>query len=464
MPTKCLRLVLAFVGMLVFGPAAFAGYAQVSVPPGITGAPGGYGYVAANSSDYFGAGVRLNTTLNVGRQVTVPALMRFAANAPIYAARSAFLNPYAIAATGVAWLASECIAYDGSWHIVCGPDLNASNYPVSVGRYALVEGLKYYAESPACEAYATYYNRIYPSSVFTVDTASYSSFTFYCRLKNASKSNPSSYFFSTYGLPTYADTACPSGWYITPAGCVQTPPPVQINEEDFVTKVAPKIDPAKIPEYIPDFKPIPLDNPILNPDENGNPKPIVVPTGDPYPVPNTDPQKYRQPIVTVVPSPTTSEPWRVDLQPGTREALDPSTLTSTTPDPASPATPSEFITCGLPGTPACAIKEDGTPDQAAVDAKNIPQALDEHQTSQEETIPQVSGTGDKGFLDGFKDFFLLPPLAACSPFQLPEFRGQAMGQLDPCEVVDGVRSVMGYIWALTALWLCIGMVRKVIVS
>lgn len=459
MPTKCLRLVLAFVGMLVFGPAAFAGYAQVAVPPGIVGSPGGYGYAAANASEMYGASVRVNAALSVGREVTIPAVMRFAANAPLYAARSAFLNPYAIAATGVAWLATECIAYDGGqWQIVCGPELNTENYPVSSGYVSAVwngGGPFYDADSFCTYALSYYKSRGYPSATQT--GCSQTSTAFRLDFNTGSTNTFASVNFSS-------SSSCPSGWYVTPAGCVQNPPPVDINQADFETRVSPKIDPAKIPDYFPEFKPIPLDNPILNPDQNGNPQPIVVPTGDPYPVPNTNPQKYRQPIVTVVPSPTPSEPWRVDLQPGHREALNPSDLTTTTPNPAAPPTPSEFITCGLPGTPACKINEEGTPDQAAVDVKNIPQALDEYKESEDEAIPQVSGTGDKGFLDGFKDFFLLPPLAACSPFQLPQFRGQAMGQIDPCEVVEGVRSVMGYIWALTALWLCIGMVRKVIVS
>lgn len=68
----------------------------------------------------------------------------------------------------------------------------------------------------------------------------------------------------------------------------------------------------------------------------------------------------------------------------------------------------------------------------------------------------VSEYGDKGFLSGWNVFFAAPAVVACSPFVLP----RNMGSIDPCPVVDGVRTVMGYLWALGGLWLCIGMVRK----
>lgn len=57
-----------------------------------------------------------------------------------------------------------------------------------------------------------------------------------------------------------------------------------------------------------------------------------VPTGDPIPIPNTNPQQYRQPYVDIVPSPTVDNPWRVDVKPGETTSTNPNPVENPAPD------------------------------------------------------------------------------------------------------------------------------------
>lgn len=112
----------------------------------------------------------------------------------------------------------------------------------------------------------------------------------------------------------------------------------------------------------------------------------------------------------------------------------------------------EQVACGAPGQPKCGIDESGTPkDYTGKDG------LTEWKAAVDSNRAQIKDSGG-GVFDGFAVFFSAPPVAACSSFALPN----DYGSLDPCPVVDGVRGVMGYIWALGALFLCIGWIREAI--
>lgn len=112
--------------------------------------------------------------------------------------------------------------------------------------------------------------------------------------------------------------------------------------------------------------------------------------------------------------------------------------------------------CGLPGSPACKIDETGTPG-AATDAKYTPK-LDKAKTDQDGLRETAGGSADKGFFANWQSFFVTPPLATCQVYELPN----SIGSINPCPVVDGVRSFMAFLWAITALWAGIKMVREVI--
>lgn len=139
----------------------------------------------------------------------------------------------------------------------------------------------------------------------------------------------------------------------------------------------------------------------------------------------------------------------------TGETVDQSTKTEA-PTPAEPQ-----ITCGLPDTPICAVKvnEDDTPE--VLPKTEYEPLADKVKQSQEEGLERMKTPGDTSALfAGWNVFFSAPPFASCSPIVLPAFKGASMGSLDPCPVVDGMRQVMGYIWAVAGLFLCLGMVRQ----
>ena len=148
---------------------------------------------------------------------------------------------------------------------------------------------------------------------------------------------------------------------------------------------------------------------------------------------------------------TTTTTTNVTINNTTGDVIDSSTTVT---ESAPPAEPVE--TCGLPGKPACKIDETGTPD--SVDADEYTPGLDDYKQKAGELTTTVSGADDKTFFASWSSIFVTPPLAACTPFLLP----RDMGSLDPCPVVDGVRTVMAYIWAVTAFWLSLGMIRRVI--
>ncbi len=299
---------------------ASAGYAQPSPPSGWGGTPGSWTYRAANASQWLNGTVRTNAALNVGgRTVLIPAALRVSANAGTFASRWMFSNPLLLTAAGAAWLASQYITWDaaqGSWVY---SDPAAQSYPQSTGfdyKYEYqVAGAWSYTYASACSNYASAYNALNGSlyvSAYSVDAQNRCAVTYRQRSTNA--------HYSDFNIgPSSRNSSCPVGWYVTSAGCVQTPPPLNVNqtEEEFVQRVSPQIQPEEIPEWLPPAVPLPVDNPVINPsdDPQPQPRPLRIPLGEPQPIPNTDPQQYRQPVIRVSPAPSPSSPWQLDLTP-----------------------------------------------------------------------------------------------------------------------------------------------------
>jgi len=118
--------------------------------------------------------------------------------------------------------------------------------------------------------------------------------------------------------------------------------------------------------------------------------------------------------------------------------------------------------CGSPGQPVCAVKVDekGTPEGAGTTYDVAKAKMDETKGKNDEQLAKAAGQGDKGFLEPVRSLFWSPPIAACEPVALPSsFQGLS---LDPCGVVDGARGLMGFLWAAGGLFVCLGMVKKVI--
>jgi len=116
-------------------------------------------------------------------------------------------------------------------------------------------------------------------------------------------------------------------------------------------------------------------------------------------------------------------------------------------------------TCGYPGGPPCKIDETGTPEKAAEKVYNP--LADAVKASKDSGTDKMAGTSDKsGLFSGWTMFWSAPAVVQCAPYQLPNWNGQSMGALDPCGVVDGVRTIMAYIWSLAGLFMCLGFVRE----
>jgi hypothetical protein len=332
-------------------PKAHAGYAQVAPPTGWAAGGGStYGTVtgrlaaaaASNGSSYWTSSTVINAG---GRAITVPAAGRFAANAGKYAARGLMVNPLAIGVAGAAWLASECVSYNNGWELTCGgtPPKPSDGYVYSLSglnsatynRPTREEACSDLAEMSEAVAHGVGNSEV--SSVY-VDLNT-------CRISYKDRWDGRTYKYDAGFNPRPAD--CPAGWYVTPAGCVSTPPPQKLTPEDVENKMAPKTIPPEVFPNIPNT-PIPIGPPSVNPSSPPDiaPQPFHVPNGTPSAVPNSNPQTWDHPIITVTPAPTVDDPWRVVTTPRTVRRNTPAPLTDPVTgdipgaDPLAPIDPS----------------------------------------------------------------------------------------------------------------------------
>lgn len=305
------------------GPA-FAGYAQATPPSGWSagGGTGGAftGTKAANGSTFLSGSVSTNASLNVGgRAVSIPASMRFAANAPRVAAAAVMLHPgIRTAATVAGWLGLAGLVYDQASGLWKKPDTSA---PKSDGLSWVVGNVPIpspynYGQESAC-AYANGYFGYQHGGISGM----------YCLRKNPDGSTTGwAYMGANSGSPS-----CPNNWYITPAGCVQTPPPRTLTQQEAIEELTRHPMPADVPKYIP--VPLPVEQPNI--------QPVFVPTGDPVTNPNFNPSQEPstsnppkiQPGVDVKPAPTPGSPWQVETTPVNRPVVDPSAPPSREPEP-----------------------------------------------------------------------------------------------------------------------------------
>lgn len=323
------RLAKLVTAALLLGVgAAHAGYAQLAPPAGFGGSAGNWTFApSANDVRYGGTAYSPNALRVPGTSATMPAAFRFAANAPRIAAAAIFMNPYVRAGVGIAtWLGIAGIIWDAvnqKW-VVPGDE-----YPVSTGTRYLTNpqgtGQQYNTAVDACKAMIAGgafggTGWLNPKFVGASETTCFADVT---HPVDGSHMTDQRIIYSLSG-----NANCPSGWYVTPAGCVQTPPMKEVGKEQFEDLLTPKPMPDTVPWELPKPTPLPVEQPVINPDAVPNPvpRPLFVPTGDPVSNPQYDPnaapgpdnQPWIQPGVRVNPSPTPSEPWRVDLQPVNR--------------------------------------------------------------------------------------------------------------------------------------------------
>lgn len=312
----------------LFCSFAHAGYAQARPPSGWS--PGTYAPSANDSS--FGRVIHSPngpTTIVGGQAVKMSASYRLAANAPRIAAAVIFSNPYVRTGLAIAsWLSTANLVWDEaskSWKSTA-PDPNAL---LSDGKNYYVVGYTNQTTATSPDGACTKFVQMVGNATYTITADNFSSWkcTVVKKLPDGSTDWVSVY--TAVSVPS----SCPAGWFVTSAGCVQTPPPKQVSPQQFEDALAPKPMPERVPFELPQPTPLPIEHqPFINPLPGPDPQhlPRFVPSGDPVPNPNYDPnaapgpnnQPYTQPGTRVVPSPTPSQPWRVDLQPVNRPQAD----------------------------------------------------------------------------------------------------------------------------------------------
>ena len=332
---------------------AHAGYAQLANPQGFGGSSGSFTYAANAANDrVYGRVIHQagGLTANVaGQSVKMAAAYRLAANAPRFAARAVFMNPYVAVGIGVAaWLGGKYI-----WNDVEKRWEGAENTTGILWR-------------------ADYGGASYASSWFTSKEAACAG-----ALSAMKTDNPNAVFGSITVQGDYCryqskPYSWSPDWYYDNLGLISKENPIvgfkPVSESQFIEDLANTPMPETVPLELPYPTPLPIEQPSpwINPQPGPNPsnQPYRVPTGEPVPIPNTDPQQYRQPYVEIIPAPTPESPFRVDIRPGETTSTDPNPVENPQPgDETKPTPEEEKSLCEKhPDILACQKPELDTPD------------------------------------------------------------------------------------------------------
>ncbi|WP_167481102.1 virulence factor TspB C-terminal domain-related protein [Acidovorax cavernicola] len=203
--------------------------------------------------------------------------------------------------------------------------------------------------------------------------------------------------------------------------------------------------PKPLPNPLPGDFPYPLDPEapfIFNPTPGDNPQaqPWRVPQGNPVPIPNTDPQQYRQPVVRFTSAPTPGEPFRVDARPEDIVGTDPRGLTEPAPvTSGSPAgdKPEQFDLCKEhPDIIACQVFKPDELQPLPVKNKEVPLALN----------------AEGGFPTG----------GSCPQPKVVQLMGQTFSfSMQPlCDFASGIKPLLiGFAW-LSAALVFLGVARR----
>jgi hypothetical protein len=360
--------------LALFGASAHAGYAQLATPERFGGAYPNFTFAPSANDAKFGNIAFQPNGLKVpvpGTPTTMPAAYRFAANAPRVAAGVIFMHPALRTAAGIAaWLGVAKIVWDEvekKWKREADSDGQGGVSTSDGFEYSYDNAAWFSSGSQACQAYAAVPGRFADDVRFSGASFYFDQYkTPFCAITtvriqdyNGMKAGET---YTNHFAIYRRQGACPTGWYQTPAGCVQTPPPQELGRDQFEDALLnpdkqpgwPRVPadwpmPESVPWELPFPTPLPVQPPMINPAPSTNPNPLhnpkFVPTGDPVANPNYDPnaapspqnQPYIQPGIRVQPSPTPTEPWRVDLQPVNR----PTPTTNPDPDPDPDTNPGD---------------------------------------------------------------------------------------------------------------------------
>ena len=290
--------------LLVVAFGSHAGYAQVTPPAAVAGATVKTGTAGLS---WINNAVRFNGSLNIGgRAITVPAAMRFAANAPRIIASAIVLNPYIRTAVTVASLLQ-----------IAKVEWDEANQ-TWVKKEVIPGGTIFYSGDRA---------------ITFPHTDPWSACLQYANL------NWGYVFFGSkviqYGFNQMACWDDNHGvWYYIPEKSIATAQEEKypLTNEEAENLIYPLPFPNDLPNDLPPgiaipVEPTPIINPVPDPQVNPVTRPLREPLGEPVPVPNTDPQQWKTPVIDVVAAPLPDQPWRVDIQPRDIVKNDPSPIT-----------------------------------------------------------------------------------------------------------------------------------------
>lgn len=316
--------------ILSLAPSAHAAYAQLAPPSGFSMQGAQAMYQAANAEKWLASTVRTNAALNVGgRAVQVPVAMRLAANAPRFLA--AAVVPSFPVGLAVAGLTVAALLAEPAFREWMGQTNDFAVGADGVGRWrGLDAGDVGYSNdySQCASSSAGHTIRCGLALQHSVPESDLTD----CRIDVPGPS-------SVVGSCVYVGNGVrlSQGAQVKQGAQVWSPK----TEEEMLERLAGRPIPDRLADKLP--MPLPVEVPVLNPSPGANPvpQPLTIPLGDPVPVPNTDPQQWSQPVARVTPSPTPSNPWRVDVREEEVVSNSPDPLPDPEPSPDSPEAPKE---------------------------------------------------------------------------------------------------------------------------
>lgn len=434
--------------IFLFSASAFAGYAQVTPPVNWTESAGKYFYKTAANDVFKGASTVLtNASLNVGgRTVVVPAAMRFASNAPRFLATAVSLNPAWLVAGLAApylvdWLLQKKIRYNEvsqSFFMETKTITELATLDCQGGPYS---GSVSSIANQCSAALASYYK-----------SEGYSSCKFTVGINTQSKTISLGY---TEGAPCGGYHNLKYTSTITEAGSTRI-----IGDQEFIDEMAPVPIPLPLPKFIP--IPLPVDEPVINPSPSIKPQPLRVPQGEPQLVPNSDPKRWQQPSIDIVPSPTPDSPWRVDVQPKKIESPDGQPL----PPTSTPSTNKPFLPDGSPNPDYDPAQEPNanekpTPEEQQDLCEKNPDILACQKPSLGSVDPDVIVDSPRS-LSIDKDSGWGPENGTCPPPKTVQVLGVTLGMPFTmlCDFAAGIRPLLiAFAW-LSAIGGFIGIGRR----
>ena len=336
------------IGLLLGGSAtfAFAGYAQLKAPANIGGTVGNRATAGSFASNNGNVSVGFTTQV-AGQNVTMPAIMRFAANAGQFAVTAVRGSPGVLLGTAVlAWLAQEGINYvngqfvknvDPAGQIGGGFDFSCGSYvgPITA------------AAAQTCAAIGGWGTI---SDIEYIETAPGSPTTGY--LVRAKSSN---YGGGPWGVAIFSHRpTCPAGTTNNGTQCVGAAVPA--GQADWDAVAAKPLPEAVKQELAGKGVPLPLQNPEFDP------IPQTVPLSNPYPKPGGQPGETVRDVAKVTPAPNETAKIETEVEPVTDSNGDP--VVNPTPEPSTPNEQSKFC---VENPDALACWKDGEPESAELE-------------------------------------------------------------------------------------------------